>query len=228
MDMRPKTAQRQPRRLAALSLAVAATALVYGCDTGDPTDQQAPRPGEVPDPQVRSSAPPPATPETQAAARDTAPDARAVLEPVGDSSVRGTVAFTEQDGSMHIVATIMGLNPGRHGLHLHENGDCASPGAESAGDHFSPSDDPHGAPTDAPRQHHAGDLGNVSAPFGGVGLKQIDDPELTLDGELGVVGRAVIVHGGADDLETQPSGNSGDPVACGVVRLTEDAQPGRS
>lgn len=115
----------------------------------------------------------------------------------------------------------MGLEPGTHGLHIHEHGDCSAPDGSSAGAHFAPDGDPHGAPRDAADAHHAGDLGNVTATEGGMAEKRMTDDELSLTGTYGVLGRAVVVHQGEDDLVSQPSGNSGDPVACGVIQRAD-------
>lgn len=148
--------------------------------------------------------------------------ARAVLEPTQDNRASGVVEFeAREDGKLTITAMIDGLAPGRHGFHIHENGDCSGPNAESAGDHFNPGDHPHGAPDDAADSRHAGDLGNVMAEDDGTAEARLEDAELALEGELRIVGRAVIVHAGADDLQSQPSGGAGDPVACGVIRRPE-------
>jgi Cu-Zn family superoxide dismutase len=167
----------------------------------------------------------------QAIGADLPPSARignvasAELEPVGNGSAAGTVTFARVGEALRIDAMITGVAEGEHGLHLHETGDCSAPDASSAGEHFSPGQDPHGAPSDAPEQHHAGDLGNLTAGPDGTAQLSHDDPELTLIGEYGVVGRAVIVHRLADDLTSQPSGNAGDPIACGVIVWGPDVSP---
>jgi Cu-Zn family superoxide dismutase len=139
------------------------------------------------------------------------------VEPTHGHQVRGTVTFTERDDGAEIEARLTGLAPGRHGLHVHERGDCSAPEAASEGPHFDPGDDSHGAPTDPPPAHHAGDLGNIDANGDGTARKVMVDPELKLHGATGVVGRAVIVHAARDDLESQPSGDAGPPVGCGVI-----------
>jgi Cu-Zn family superoxide dismutase len=143
--------------------------------------------------------------------------ATAQLEPVGDSGLAGTVTFAQLEDTLRIEASITGAPAGEHGFHIHETGDCSAPDASSAGGHFSPDADPHGAPTDLPAQHHAGDLGNLKAGPGGTVEVVREDAELSLVGTYGVVGKAVIVHGGADDLVSQPSGDAGDRIACGVI-----------
>jgi Cu-Zn family superoxide dismutase len=138
----------------------------------------------------------------------------------------GVVEFrTLTDGALMISAEIAALSPGSHGFHIHENGDCSAPDGASAGDHFAPDEHPHGAPTASPDQHHSGDLGNIDASGDGIALAGIRNRVLTLTGKHGVVGRAVVVHAGADDLRSQPTGNSGDPVACGVVRVLDGGSP---
>ncbi|MGW8370362.1 MAG: superoxide dismutase family protein [Gammaproteobacteria bacterium] len=154
--------------------------------------------------------------------------ATAELQPVGDSGVTGMVTFAELDDALRVEATVMGLSKGQHGLHLHEFGDCSAPDASSAGGHFSPDDDPHGAPSDAVARHHAGDLGNLTADADGTAHIAREDSELTLVGEYGVVGRAVVVHRGADDLTSQQSGDSGERVACGVIEWGTNASPERA
>ncbi len=142
--------------------------------------------------------------------------ATATLRSTSGSDVTGTVTFTEEEGGVRVFAMISGLKPGAHGFHIHENGDCSAPDGSSAGGHFNPDGAPHGGP-DSP-EHHAGDLGNIEADPGGVGHYEQVIPGITLDdGPNSVVGRAIVVHEGADDLTSQPSGNSGPRVACGVI-----------
>lgn len=151
------------------------------------------------------------------------PQARARLRPTKDSMTSGVVEFTEKaDGKLDISVELAGLAEGKHGLHIHENGDCSMPDGSSAGEHFSPGGRTHGSPTDA--VHHAGDLGNVTADERGIAIARLETPDFKLSGQYGIVNRAVIVHADEDDFLSQPSGNSGDRVACGVVKTVE-AQP---
>jgi Cu-Zn family superoxide dismutase len=143
----------------------------------------------------------------------------AVLHPTASNTAAGTVWLTATSGGVAVKATLKGLAPGTHGFHVHEFGDCTAPDAESAGGHFNPTARPHGAPTDAAR--HAGDLGNVTAAAVGTATLQWTDPTMKLDGPDGVVGHAVIVHASPDDLKTQPTGNAGGRVACGVVGIAK-------
>lgn len=141
--------------------------------------------------------------------------AAAALKPASGSQVSGTVNFTESTEGVRIVADISGLAPGKHGFHVHEKGDCSDPDAKSAGDHFNPGAQQHGA-HDAPA-HHAGDLGNLEADASGQAKLERVVTGVSLSGPDGLIGRGLIVHANADDLKSQPSGNAGARVACGVI-----------
>jgi Cu-Zn family superoxide dismutase len=142
----------------------------------------------------------------------------AVLKPRADNDASGTITFTEVDGGVEVVADIARVSPGLHGIHLHEMGDCSAEDFTSTGGHFNPTDAPHGGPNDAVR--HAGDFGNIEVGADGTGrLRLITDMLTVADGPNTVVGRAVILHEGEDDLESQPTGAAGGRLACGVVRL---------
>lgn len=147
----------------------------------------------------------------------------ATLQPRAESEVSGFVTFTGTYGGVEIVAEIAGASPGLHGIHLHEVGDCSAPDFTSAGGHFNPTDAPHGGPTDADR--HAGDFGNIEIGEDGTGRLELASDMLTVDeGDRTVIGRAVILHEGEDDLVSQPSGAAGARLACGVV-VPADEEP---
>ena len=143
----------------------------------------------------------------------------AVLVPTANSKVSGTVTFTKAPDGIRMVADISGLTPGKHGFHVHEFGDCSSPDGNSAGSHFNPTKDPH-AGHDAEKRH-IGDLGNVEADAAGKVHLDLVDKKIKLSGENSIVGRALIVHEKADDLKTQPTGDAGGRVACGVVGVAK-------
>ena len=149
--------------------------------------------------------------------QDTLEMAYAQLQPTEGNDVRGTVSFTEAPEGVRVVASVMGLEEGEHGFHIHETGDCSAPDASSAGGHYAPDDSPHGAPTDAQDQRHLGDLGNITAEANGQASYERVDEYLTLSGPNSIIGKAVIVHENPDDLETQPTGNAGPRLACGVI-----------
>lgn len=143
--------------------------------------------------------------------------ATATLASASGSGVTGTVSFTEQAEGVHVFAMVSGLTPGPHGFHVHENGDCSAPDATSAGGHFNPTGAPHGAP-DA-EAHHAGDMGNLVADEAGNANYEAVLTGVSLgDGPDSIVGRAVIVHADPDDMTSQPTGNAGARVACGVIQ----------
>lgn len=143
----------------------------------------------------------------------------AVLHPTTGNNVMGTVTFTKSGDEVKVVADLTGLTPGKHGFHIHEFGDCSSPEAMSAGGHFNPTHHQHGAPDAADR--HAGDLGNIEADASGKARLELTDKVLKLDGPDSIVGHAVIVHEKADDFKTQPTGNAGARVACGVIGVAK-------
>jgi superoxide dismutase, Cu-Zn family len=150
----------------------------------------------------------------------------AQLEPTEGNNVRGTVTFTPESGGVRVVANITGLSAGRHGFHVHETGDCSAADASSAGGHFAPEGSPHGGPDDPRNERHIGDLGNITADASGVGTYDRVDSLLTLSGAHSIVGRAVIVHEDEDDLTSQPSGDAGGRMACGVVEMQMGGMPG--
>lgn len=149
--------------------------------------------------------------------------ARATLAPTEGNDAEGTVAFTKTEDGILVEASVSGLSEGEHGIHIHENGDCSAPDASSAGGHFNPQDTPHGAPTNEPSQRHVGDLGNLEANAEGMAEYSRTDSLIAFDGPNSIIGKAVIVHQGADDFTSQPSGNAGPRVACGVIQMSEGA-----
>lgn len=147
--------------------------------------------------------------------------ATATLRPTEGSEVRGTVTFTTVEGGVRVTARVTGLTEGDHGFHIHEYGDCSAPDGTSAGGHFNPDGSPHGAPMNPPSARHVGDLGNIHAGADGVATYDRVDTELAFDGPHSILGRGVIVHEGADDLTSQPTGNAGARVACGVIGIAK-------
>ena len=140
----------------------------------------------------------------------------AVLHPSAGSKVSGTVTFTEEADGVQVHAEITGLTPGNHGFHVHEFGDCSAADASSAGAHFNSTHKPHAGPDTAER--HVGDMGNVQADASGKAtLKYVDHQISLTNDERSVIGRSVVVHEKADDLKSQPSGDSGARIACGVI-----------
>jgi superoxide dismutase, Cu-Zn family len=143
----------------------------------------------------------------------------AVLVSTVGNRVSGVVRFTQTDTGVRIVADVSGLTPGLHGFHIHEFGDMTSTDGTSAGGHFNPAHTHHGAPEAA--EHHAGDLGNLTADANGHATLELVDPSLRLDGATSIVGRGIVVHADADDLKSQPVGNAGKRVAVGVIGVAK-------
>lgn len=140
----------------------------------------------------------------------------AQLESRSGSLCTGEALFAQEGDMLRIVLKIKGATPGDHGAHIHEKGDCSAADGSTAGGHFNPGAHDHGGHSQSPR--HAGDLGNITVAADGTGVLDVRVKGLTLaDTELSVLGRAILVHEKPDDLRTQPSGNSGARICCGVV-----------
>jgi Cu-Zn family superoxide dismutase len=143
----------------------------------------------------------------------------AVLHPTAGNNVTGLVTFTKSGDEVKVVADVTGLTPAKHGFHIHEFGDCSSSDGNSAGGHFNPTHKQHGAPDASDR--HAGDLGNIEADASGKAHLEWSDKVMKLSGADSIVGHAVIVHEKVDDLKTQPTGNAGGRLACGVIGVAK-------
>ena len=146
-----------------------------------------------------------------------APSAVATLQPTSGNTAAGTVTFQQQGDQVIATAKVSGLKPNQeHGFHAHEKGDCSSPDGMSTGGHFNPTGKPHGPP-DA--EHHAGDFPMLKADASGNAEATFRLAGVTLgSGPTDLLGRGVIVHAAADDYKTQPTGNSGARIACGVIK----------
>jgi Cu-Zn family superoxide dismutase len=142
----------------------------------------------------------------------------AVVHPLGDSHVSGKVTFTQTKGGVEIVGEFAGLKPGKHGFHVHEFGDCSMADGTCAGGHFNPDGKPHGAPEAAER--HAGDFGNIKAGADGKASYKRTDTVVKLNGPRSIVGRSIIIHAAPDDF-SQPTGNAGARVGCGVIGIAD-------
>src|SRR5947209_134014 len=142
-------------------------------------------------------------------------EAYATLHPTQGNEVHGKVTFTLEKEGIRVVADVDGLKPGIHGFHIHEKGDCSALDGSSAGEHFNPSNSRHGGPEDSER--HVGDLGNVVADDKGHAHYDRVDKMIRFSGENNIVGRSVVIHAGEDDFKSQPAGNSGARIACGLI-----------
>jgi Cu-Zn family superoxide dismutase len=140
-----------------------------------------------------------------------------ILDPAGKTV--GSATLTEQKDGVRIVLKVSGLTPGKHGLHIHENGDCALPDFKSAGGHFNPFQKHHGI--DNPQGKHAGDIPNLEVNKDGTVEMTVVATETTLGKGPGSLlkegGTAIVIHADPDDNKSDPAGNAGPRVACGVV-----------
>ena len=145
--------------------------------------------------------------------------ATTTLEPRSGSQVRGTVTFTQAGADIvRVSGQVSGHSKGPKGFHIHEKGDCSDAKAMSAGGHFNPGKHKHGGPYDPVR--HAGDLGNLNFDDKGVANFNfvVGGISVSSDKADGIIGRGVIVHADRDDEETDPTGNAGGRLACGIIK----------
>jgi len=141
------------------------------------------------------------------------------LSPKSDSNVEGTINFVEKNGMVTMVGTITGLEEGEHAIHIHEKADCSSADGKSSGGHWNPTAQPHGAWGDA-TGYHKGDIGNFKTNASGRATLTKTTDEWCIgcgDATKDILGKAVIVHIGVDDLESQPSGAAGARVGCAGI-----------
>ncbi|TKD52019.1 superoxide dismutase family protein [Sphingomonas baiyangensis] len=144
-------------------------------------------------------------------------DAAAVADlTTANGQAVGRATASESNGNIVVSLDARNMPPGVHAVHVHTTGRCDAPGFESAGGHWNPTNAQHG--TQNPAGPHAGDMPNVTIAADGSGSGQFTLPAGTLDGMFDADGSAFIVHAGADDLRTDPSGNAGGRIACGVFR----------
>ncbi|MBZ5522608.1 MAG: superoxide dismutase family protein [Acidobacteriia bacterium] len=131
----------------------------------------------------------------------------------------GTATLSSATGGVKIKLNLHGLTPGEHGLHVHQTAKCEGPDFKSAGGHFNPDSKHHGLQN--PEGPHAGDIPNFKADAKGKATATLIAPNVTLtDGPHSVFtggGTALVVHAKADDGKTDPAGNAGDRIACGVI-----------
>ena len=144
------------------------------------------------------------------------------LGPASGTLVSGKLTLATVEGGVRITGDIGGLGRNStHGIHIHERGDCSAADGSSAGGHFNPAGAAHGRA--GATAHHLGDMDNIVADANGIAHVswQIDGVMLGTGAANDIVGRAIVVHANPDDYATQPSGNSGQRVACGVIRMGE-------
>ena len=142
----------------------------------------------------------------------------AVLQPTKGNSTSGQVVFTQTGNRVQVNAQVSGLAPNSvHGFHVHEKGDCSSGDGNSAGGHFNPMGKPHGEGGGA-GEHHTGDMPNLHADAYGNANASFALSTMTVGGgPTDIIGKGLIVHANPDDYKTQPTGNAGARLACGVI-----------
>jgi len=145
------------------------------------------------------------------------PRANAQLKPTKGNKTFGEATFEQVGDKVRVVVFVQGLKPGQeHGLHIHEAADCSGDAMGAKG-HFNPHGKPHGRHGGADR--HAGDLPSLSANKDGRANVQVDTDMITVTpGPASIIGRGVVVHANPDDFKTQPHGNAGARIACGVIQ----------
>jgi superoxide dismutase, Cu-Zn family len=140
------------------------------------------------------------------------------FESKSNSNVKGTATFKEKNGKVTFVANLTGLNPGVHAIHIHEKSDCSAADGSSAGGHWNPTFKKHGKW--GVGEYHRGDIGNFVADANGNGTITMTTDEWCIgceDATKNILGKGLIVHQGADDFVSQPSGNAGARVACSAI-----------
>jgi|TARA_A200000159_G_C7164313_1_gene272661 Cu-Zn family superoxide dismutase len=141
------------------------------------------------------------------------------LNAKSNSKTSGEVSLTERNGVVTLEANIYGLEPGTHAIHLHDKADCSSSDGKSTGGHWNPTFEPHGA-WQNDTGFHRGDIGNFEANNQGHGMIKFSTDLWCIgceDPVKNILGKAVIVHQGADDLTSQPSGAAGARVSCAGI-----------
>lgn len=143
----------------------------------------------------------------------------ATIASASGSKVTGTVTFTQAgDNKVKMVLDLDGAPAGTHGVHLHQNGDCSAADAASAGPHWNPGKHPHGKRGEG--QFHQGDLPNLTVGADGRGRMETEVEGWTIGGTdttRNIVNRSIVIHEKADDYKTQPAGDSGKRIGCGVI-----------
>lgn len=185
-----------------------------------------PEPAAAPEAVTPEASAPAATPEASTPAADAGAmaTAKVTLAPTNGNKVAGELSFMSMEGGVHVTGNLTGLSPGEHGLHIHEKGDCSAPDGASAGGHFNPDGVNHGQVT--AEVHHAGDSNNITADADGnatVNQMLSSNVDIGKGDKYDIVGKGVIVHEKADDYKTQPTGDAGGRLACGVIEAAPAA-----
>lgn len=212
------------KQIRKLALAIAIASIAAGCgkkeDVAPPGSPASETPAPAGDSPTVATATEPGTTPGSSAIGETASQATVQLTATQGNTANGGLNISAAGTGVRISGTVQGLKPdSEFGFHFHEKGDCSASDGTSAGAHFNPTSQQHGNPQAQP--HHAGDMPNVKSDAQGVAEVSIDNPDVSLHtGQPNdIVGKALVMHAKPDDYQTQPSGNSGDRIACGVIAL---------
>jgi superoxide dismutase, Cu-Zn family len=196
---------------------LATCALLYaGCNRNDGGDEMQPR---VEGARGELAAPTQSPASREQAATPKMLKAKVDLKAAEGNKIDGEAELQETDGGVRIVAEVEDTTPGMHGIHFHEKGDCSDIKGKSMGEHFAPGGHPHALPSEAPMRH-LGDLGNIDVSKEGNGKLEItvQNANLKPGDAHSFLGKALVIHEAKDvGHSKQPSGDSGTPIACGVV-----------
>lgn len=141
------------------------------------------------------------------------------LESKSGSTATGLAIFVQEYGQVRLISEFEGLTPGVHAMHLHEKADCSAADGTSSGGHWNPTFEKHGSWGD-PKGYHRGDIGNLTAKADGTAKLMFQTDQWCIgcgDETKDILGKAVILHDGRDDLTTQPTGNAGGRISCGGI-----------
>ena len=147
--------------------------------------------------------------------------ATAQINSASGSNLTGTAIFTKDGENITLSIEIQNASPGLHAVHIHESGDCSAPDGTSAGGHWNPTGVAHGKWGEG--EFHLGDIGNITVDEDGTGSIELttDLWEIGTGSDVDVIGKGIIVHAGADDFTSQPSGAAGARIGCGVIEPVE-------
>lgn len=138
------------------------------------------------------------------------------------STMSGTATLADSPSGLSVSIQVSNVPPGKHGLHIHQYGECTGEG-KAAGGHYNPNNVSHGfLPSDGLTKAHPGDMGNIEVGPDGHGTLNVTLPDVSLtSGKYTVAGRAIILHDKVDDF-SQPTGNAGGRIGCGPILITKE------